>query len=190
MTSTTTSTDHERIARIIARAIADGFTNGYEQFEEAGAPQQGRYLMAADAVIEALSVPSVGPEPVAWRAKLGAEARWILCTQDPTAEQHWHPVQPLFAHPPAVPATGDQGALVKAEASRHVGVGMVLAASQIVASHGEEVMATEILQAAGVETEASIRALGVEDYDINILRPVLKEMARRGALTPSDGAAS
>lgn len=69
--------------------------------------------------------------------------------------------------------------------SRHVGVGMVLAASQIVDSHGEEVMATEILEAAGLESEAAIRALGIEDYDLFILRPVLTEIARRNAL--SDG---
>lgn len=36
---------------VLARAIADGFTNGYEQYDEATEAQRFRYDMAADAVL-------------------------------------------------------------------------------------------------------------------------------------------
>lgn len=48
----------------IARAIADGFSNGNEQFEEASAPQQERYIEAARAV------QSATPSPVEGRGEM------------------------------------------------------------------------------------------------------------------------
>ncbi|MBO9710513.1 MAG: hypothetical protein J7521_20120 [Caulobacter sp.] len=62
--------------------------------------------------------------------------------------------------------------------------GLIMAATIVMHGHGEDTIAGEILTAAGVSTEADIRAAGLDDYDIDILRPVLAALA----LTSEEGA--
>lgn len=61
--------------------------------------------------------------------------------------------------------------------SNAVGVGMVIAAAII--ADDNDVLAEEILCAAGLETVARMRKVGCDDYDINKLRPVVTNMNRR-----------
>ncbi|WP_197433309.1 MazG-like family protein [Agrobacterium vitis] len=58
-----------------------------------------------------------------------------------------------------------------------VGVGMAIAAGIIMSGHGEDSLAAEILRAAGGTDEATLKAWGVDDYDIKILRPILTKSA-------------
>jgi len=53
-----------------------------------------------------------------------------------------------------------------------VTVGAVIAAGIVMQSHGEDTIAREILQAFGVESETKAKAIGCDDYDIEILRPI------------------
>lgn len=48
---------------VAKRAIADGFSNGNEQYDDASPAQQARYDMAADAILSALQ-PAVTDEAV------------------------------------------------------------------------------------------------------------------------------
>jgi hypothetical protein len=77
----------------------------------------------------------------------------------------------------------------KPERSNAVGVGMVMAAAIIVQSHGSEVEAEEILRAAGVDTATDAHRIGVDDYDLKILRPVFRHMAERRASQVTAGGA-
>lgn len=61
-----------------------------------------------------------------------------------------------------------------------MGVGMVIAAAIIV--EDDSVYAEEILGAAGITTVKEMRAVGCDDYDINQLRPLVRDMARRKRL--------
>lgn len=54
--------------------------------------------------------------------------------------------------------------------------GIAVACSTMVGTWGEEVAAEEILRGAGLDTRAKMKALGVDDYDLKILRPVFKTL--------------
>lgn len=54
--------------------------------------------------------------------------------------------------------------------------GVILAASICVKAHGQEVVAEEILRAAGLTTHREAKAAGASDYDLEILRPVFQHM--------------
>jgi hypothetical protein len=52
--------------------------------------------------------------------------------------------------------------------------GIAVACSTMVGVWGEEVAAEEILRAAGLTTRAKMKVLGVDNYDLDILRPIFK----------------
>ena len=56
----------------VKRAIADGFSNGNEQYDDATEPQRFRYDMAADAVLAA------APPPVITEAMVERGARGLV----------------------------------------------------------------------------------------------------------------
>jgi hypothetical protein len=58
--------------------------------------------------------------------------------------------------------------------------GIAVACSTLVGTWGEEVAAEEILSGAGLRTRASMKRLGVDDYDLDILKPVFKTLRQRG----------
>lgn len=56
--------------------------------------------------------------------------------------------------------------------------GIAVACSTIVAAAGDQsVIICEILRATGFETRASLKALGVDGYDLDKLQPYFKELA-------------
>lgn len=57
--------------------------------------------------------------------------------------------------------------------------GIAVACSTIVSVWGDEVPAEEILCGAGLDTRAKMKALGVEDCDLDILAPIFKTLRRR-----------
>jgi len=63
---------------------------------------------------------------------------------------------------------------------RAVGRGMVIAAGIIMNAFDQPVYAAEILHAAGITTVDKAWEFEVDDYDIDILRPVFREIARMG----------
>lgn len=58
-----------------------------------------------------------------------------------------------------------------------MGVGMVIAATIVLEE--SDVYAEEILGAAGLRSVADLRAIGCDDYDIDQLRSLIKEMQRK-----------
>ena len=62
---------------------------------------------------------------------------------------------------------------------RGFAAGIAVACSTMVGTWGEEVPAEEILGGAGLDTRAKMTALGVDDYDLKILRPVFKTLRER-----------
>ena len=58
-----------------------------------------------------------------------------------------------------------------------VGVGMVIAATIILPQ--SDVYAEEVLKAAGIRSIGDMRAIGCDDYDIDQLRDLVKEMQRK-----------
>ncbi len=76
------------------------------------------------------------------------------------------------------PAASDIAALREENSKRdanNVGLGMAIAAAILMRVWGKETQAREILGAAGLTTEARLREIGVEDYDLDELRPILDE---------------
>lgn len=65
------------------------------------------------------------------------------------------------------------------ERSNAVGCGMAIAAGIIMSCWGEEVMAEEILSAAGLTTVAAMKEAGVDMYDIRLCAPVLRTFRDR-----------
>lgn len=57
--------------------------------------------------------------------------------------------------------------------------GIAVACSTLVGTWGDEVPAEEILRGAGLCTRAKMKRLGVDDYDLDILRPIFKTLARK-----------
>lgn len=176
----------------IARAIADGFSNGNEQYDDADADQKLRYDMAADAVLNLRLQPSGETrEAVAARirrlvgladADFSFDAREAYVTKETDAI-----LALLSARPLAL--GGQQGG---GEAERQlerlqsafpkavengVGRGMALAAAMIAPS--DPVIAEQVLHESALTTEAALRALGVMEYDIKKLKPVLRNISER-----------
>lgn len=54
--------------------------------------------------------------------------------------------------------------------------GIAVACSTMVGTWGEEVAVVEILRAAGLDTRAKMKSLGVEAYDLDVLDPVFKTL--------------
>jgi hypothetical protein len=63
----------------------------------------------------------------------------------------------------------------KTRDENNVGIGMAIAAAIIMRVWGHDVEAREIISAAGLTSEARLREIGVEDYDLDALRPILDE---------------
>jgi hypothetical protein len=59
---------------------------------------------------------------------------------------------------------------------RGFAAGIAVACSTIFGVWGDSVACEEILRGAGLDTRAKMKALGVDDYDLKILRPVFKTM--------------
>jgi hypothetical protein len=62
---------------------------------------------------------------------------------------------------------------------RGFAAGIAVACSTMVGVWGEEVAAREIMGGAGLATRAKMKALGVDKYDLDILRPVFKTIRQR-----------
>lgn len=62
---------------------------------------------------------------------------------------------------------------------RGFALGTCIAAGILVTVWGDEVAAREILQSAGLDTCAKCKALGVEAYDLDQLKPVFADIRRR-----------
>lgn len=56
--------------------------------------------------------------------------------------------------------------------------GLAVACSIFVRGHGEHPAVTEALIACNLDTRQKLKRFGVDDYDLNILRPVLAEIRR------------
>lgn len=87
----------------------------------------------------------------------------------------------------AVSAMADEFDRLKAENERMLadeaklrGQGMAIAAGILVKGLGEETYAAEIMGAAGYKSVADLEADGVDEYDINILRPLFETAALKG----------
>lgn len=65
----------------------------------------------------------------------------------------------------------------RAELNKAVGRGMVIAAAMIAKS--DDVLASEILHAAGLTTARAMRSCGCDDYDIGQLEAVIQNIAQR-----------
>ncbi len=63
----------------------------------------------------------------------------------------------------------------KTRDENNVGIGMAIAAAIIMRVWGHDVEAREIISAAGLTSEDRLRDVGVEDYDLDALRPILDE---------------
>lgn len=59
--------------------------------------------------------------------------------------------------------------------------GIAVACSTLVGVWGEEVAAIEIMCGAGLETRAKMKSLGVDKHDLDILKPVFKQIAQKRA---------
>lgn len=57
--------------------------------------------------------------------------------------------------------------------------GIAVACAIMVGTWGEEVAAEEILGSAGLTTRAKMKALGVDDYDLDQLKPVFATLRRK-----------
>ena len=65
---------------------------------------------------------------------------------------------------------------LKREHERGFACGVAVACGIAYGSFGEEVAVEEILRACGFETRRKMKALGVDDYDLDILKPVFALM--------------
>lgn len=57
--------------------------------------------------------------------------------------------------------------------------GVVYAAGYVAASHGEDVIAMDLLEAAGITKISQLRELGCDQSDIDNVKPLLPELRRR-----------
>lgn len=55
--------------------------------------------------------------------------------------------------------------------------GIAVACSTLYGTWGDSVACEEILRGANLDTRAKMKAAGVDDYDMDILRPVLKTLS-------------
>jgi hypothetical protein len=79
--------------------------------------------------------------------------------------------------------TGTREEEIKRAGDNGVASGMAIAAGIITSVWGDHVQVTEILHAGGIETEEKLRSFGVDDYDIDLLKPVLEEIASHACRT-------
>lgn len=61
--------------------------------------------------------------------------------------------------------------------------GFVCACAIMMQNHGEETIVGEVLACCGPVYISLYRKLGVDENDINILRPVIKEIQRKNRVT-------
>lgn len=59
---------------------------------------------------------------------------------------------------------------------RGFAAGIAVACSTMFGVWGESVACEEILRSAGLDTRAKMKALGVDNYDLDILKPVFKTL--------------
>ena len=126
----------------------------------------------------------VPKEPTLEMLKAGASTLddfWKAQERGPThLQEAWPGIVQIYA---AMLAASPQGEGLSAEAelsqarSNAVGVGMVIAAAIVVDNC--DVTAEEILHAAGLETVAKMKAAGCDDYDIDQLRSLVRQMNAR-----------
>jgi hypothetical protein len=57
--------------------------------------------------------------------------------------------------------------------------GIAVACSTMFGTWGEDVAVEEILTGAGLTTRAKMKKLGVDDYDLEILAPIFKNLRRK-----------
>lgn len=62
---------------------------------------------------------------------------------------------------------------------RGFAAGIAVACSTMLDVWGEEVAVVEILRGAGLDTRRKMKALGVDDYDLDILNPAFKIIRER-----------
>lgn len=105
----------EAVQRLILAADCYGvrFLDSDDMSDEAAELQDATEAMK-DRLAD--STPVGGwEEPVAWRAKLGRDPErqhWTLCSSDPTGENGWHSVEPLYAAPPPPSVSTDKGSAI------------------------------------------------------------------------------
>lgn len=68
---------------------------------------------------------------------------------------------------------------LRREQDRGFAIGMAVCASTFVSIYGTHPGINEALSGANLDTRQKMKAKGVDDYDLNILRPVFAELARR-----------
>lgn len=59
---------------------------------------------------------------------------------------------------------------------RNFAQGVAIACSIMQAAHDSPVIISEALAATGYRTRAKLKAMGVDDYDLKILKPVFAEL--------------
>lgn len=77
-------------------------------------------------------------------------------------------------------------ARVEEQRQKQVGIGMAVAAGIIMKCWGKEVLAGEILTAAGFHTIEDLKECGVDEYDISLVKSALRPRAARQALKGED----
>lgn len=69
---------------------------------------------------------------------------------------------------------------------RGFATGIAVACSTMFGVWGEEVAVEEILSGAKLTTRAKMKALGVDDYDLDILKPIFKTLREHRRSHPTD----
>jgi hypothetical protein len=88
----------------------------------------------------------------------------------------------------AEPSGAGRPKAAKEALDRGVSIGIVISAAYCARYHGEDTLAEELLEMAGLTTMADMRRIGADAYDVSALRGVMRYIAaRRRAL--SDAAA-
>lgn len=83
--------------------------------------------------------------------------------------------------PAASPSPAPDSTRVDAnETSRSIAIGMAMAAGIIMACWGDDTRARQILSAAGFNSVQDLIDGGVDEYDINLLRPALQSTDQKG----------
>ena len=65
---------------------------------------------------------------------------------------------------------------------RGFAAGIAVACSTIFGVWGESVACEEVLRASNLDTRAKMKSLGVDNYDLDILRPVFKTLREHAAI--------
>jgi hypothetical protein len=59
--------------------------------------------------------------------------------------------------------------------------GVATACGIIIQAHDNQVVVREVLNATGLDTRQKLKRAGVDDYDLDLLRAVLRDIKRRKA---------